>query len=204
MTPKRFYLYEYTNQISGKRYIGVTGDLERRDNEHRLCHRSGLAFSRAVRKHGFENFHRRVLAVFDDADAAAYHEQAAIMKLGTLAPDGYNLTAGAPYTRYNGGGKSDETRARIGAVHRKLWADPEYHARMSTINTGRVRTDAQKAAASARASVRWSDPEYRATMSAALKGKAGRPKGMKVSDETRARMSQAQRESRARRKAQGH
>lgn len=193
--PKRFYLYEYTNTLDGKRYIGVTCDLDRRDSEHRRGHRSSRIFTRAVKKHGFENFTRRVLAVFDDADAAAYHEQAAIVAFGTLAPNGYNLFAGAPYTRY-AGTPSDETRAKLSDANRRVWADPEKRQAWAG-NAARSKagalTQEQRDAARDRAVAMWQDPDRRAQRSAALRGKAGRKKGFVCSPETRERMSAAKR-----------
>jgi group I intron endonuclease len=97
-----FSLYQYKNRINGKSYIGVTCDPDKRFVLHERGESGAVAFNRAMKKHGSRNFIRKILAIFDNASAAAYHEQAAILKFETLAPDGYNLTAGAPFTQYGG------------------------------------------------------------------------------------------------------
>lgn len=107
-----FSLYQYTNRENGKRYIGVTGDLSRRGNDHARGKSNALAFNSAVKKYGIWTFDFKVLAIFDRVDAAAYHEQAAILKFGTLFPNGYNLRAGAPWTKYIGT-PSEETRKKM-------------------------------------------------------------------------------------------
>jgi group I intron endonuclease len=98
-----FYLYKYTNVENGKAYIGVTNNLTRRHYSHTEGYGGAKLFSRALKKHGVAKFRLEILAVFDDADAANYHEGAAIKSLGTLVPSGYNLTAGSPFTQYNKG-----------------------------------------------------------------------------------------------------
>jgi hypothetical protein len=69
-----------------------------------------------MKKYGSAAFDFKVLAIFDRADAAAYHEQAAIVKFNTLMPFGYNLYGGAPGTLY-AGTPSMEARAAMSAAH---------------------------------------------------------------------------------------
>jgi group I intron endonuclease len=107
-----YFLYIYTNKINNKRYIGITCDVKRRHREH-IHGRSGArAFYGAIEKYGTDAFDFKVLAIFDHVEAAAYHEQAAILGFGTQVPNGYNLCAGTPGTKYHGP-NSEETRRRI-------------------------------------------------------------------------------------------
>lgn len=184
ITPNVFTLYQYTNRLNGKRYIGVTYKPIRRFVEHAKGKSGARAFNNAIAKYGIENFTLTILANFDDIGAAAYHEQAAILKFGTLVPGGYNLTAGAPGKGY-GGQHSLETRARISLANMGHVPTDEARARMSTVHTGVKRgphSDIHKAKFRAARLGHTTSPETRAKMSVAAKPR-------RASAETRAKMS---------------
>jgi group I intron endonuclease len=107
-----YTLYQYQHRESGKQYIGITNQLAKRSRRHSVGKSGARAFNFAVKKYGIDAFDFKVLALFDRVDAACYHEQAAILKFGTLAPLGYNCRAGQPYTKY-AGSPSPETRKKI-------------------------------------------------------------------------------------------
>lgn len=109
--------------LSGKSYIGVTKNQEKRQKQHAIGRSGARAFNNAVKKYGIGAFDLRVLAVFDDYIEASRIEQAAIQAFGTLSPSGYNLTAGAPFTQYNGP-ISEETRSRLSAVSKGIKMGP--------------------------------------------------------------------------------
>jgi group I intron endonuclease len=109
-----FTLYQYKHRDSGKLYIGITNNPDRRATAHANGRSGTKVFNRAVKKYGIEAFDYKVLAIFDDISAADYHEREAILNLGTLAPEGYNLRAGAPFTQYSGPA-SKEMRDAISA-----------------------------------------------------------------------------------------
>lgn len=136
-------LYQYTHRESGKRYVGVTTNLSRRFVEHAKGRGHAIAFNAAIKKYGIEAFIYQVLAVFDDVAAAAYHEQAAIMKFGTLAPGGYNLMAGAPYTKYRGP-LSAESIKKCAANIKKAMAHPGVKERISSAKIGNKYGSANK------------------------------------------------------------
>lgn len=150
---KVFTLYKYTNRLNGKSYIGVTKDPITRADDHAKGRSKARAFNAAVKKYGIDNFDYAVLAIFDDAEAASYHEQAAILSIGTLAPYGYNLRAGAPYTKY-GGTFSSETRAKLSAANKGQipWIKGNHHsiktrAKLSAANKGKKPSEKTIAAA---------------------------------------------------------
>ncbi len=122
-----FFLYLFRNLLNGKKYVGVTLDLERRTREHETGRSDARAFNAAMKKYGPENFERTILAVFDDQGAACYHEQEAIKKLDTLSPNGYNLVASAPFTQY-GGAKSEALRAQWSVAHTGVPLSEEHRA----------------------------------------------------------------------------
>lgn len=153
------YLYIYQHRESGKAYIGVTKEPERRFKKHAAGKSAAVAFNRAVRKYGIDNFDRRVLAVFDDVEAANYHENAAIAAFETLSPNGYNLVGGAPRSKYFGC-HSDETKEKIGKANRKNVLSPEHLAKMLEARKGKPNHNKGKIFS----------PEQRAKLSAARKG----------------------------------
>jgi group I intron endonuclease len=61
------YIYIIENKLNGDCYVGKTNDVERRWKKHRSNVRSGSThLSRAMRKHGIENFEIRVVDEHDD------------------------------------------------------------------------------------------------------------------------------------------
>jgi group I intron endonuclease len=133
-----------------------------------------------VAKYGIDAFDFKILALFDLVSAADYHEQAAILGFNTLAPNGYNLRAGAPYTRY-GGSLSLETKQKMIGNHngQKTQFVLGYHP---TINTKQRMSAARKRTmVSEEIRTRISDslmyhtvsPETKAKMSASHKKKIG-------------------------------
>jgi group I intron endonuclease len=109
-----YYLYRYMHKETKKIYVGMTNDINRRIKAHTRGHSGARAFNGAVKKHGIDAFDFLILAKYCSVDEAAEMEQVAINTLGALAPSGYNLKAGAPFTRYSGP-QTIETRARISA-----------------------------------------------------------------------------------------
>lgn len=111
------YLYIYRHRENGKAYVGITSNPKQRFRRHSAATSNSLAFNLAVIKYGIDKFDHKILAVFDDARAAEYHENAAIVKFGTLSPLGYNLIGGAPASQYCGS-KSQETKDKISIANR--------------------------------------------------------------------------------------
>lgn len=168
-----FTLYQYMNQANGKCYIGITNNPSMRAKAHANGGSHARVFNRAVKKYGIDAFGYKVLAVFDDLLAAAYHEQAAIIKLGTLAPNGYNLRAGAPFTIYNGA------------------INAETCAKISTSLKGHKRSVESIAKTIAAKKGKPLSQEHRTKISIARKGKPSGREGQTFSNEQRARISAA-------------
>ena len=205
-----YTLYQYTNIQNRKRYIGITNNPERRAKQHASGRGKAQAFYKAIQKYGIEAFEYKALAIFDDIGAIAYHEQAAIIKLKTLSPDGYNLARGTPGTVYCGplsvetrarlsiakkgklGHKhSIETRAKMSIVQKgnKNWLghkhNAETRAKMSIIKKGKSHSAETRAKISVARKGNPLSAEHRAKLSLAHKGKKRKP----FSAEHRARLS---------------
>lgn len=191
-----YTLYQYANRLNGKKYIGVTSDLKVRHRHHSNGTSNASAFNAAVKKYGMSAFDLRTLAVFDNADAAAYHEQALIARC-SLSPVGYNLRAGAPFTRYSGPHTAETRQKMMG----RPFTD-KMRAALQEANIGRPFSDDHRNNLSAarmgnQNAVGYNHTdEWRANRSAAMMGhstsaetrvKLSRPK----SDEYRAKMSES-------------
>jgi group I intron endonuclease len=89
-------VYLATNEVNGKRYIGVTCRFKERKQEHYRASRIGIdrLINRAIRKYSFEAFDFTILKEFDSYEdgLAAERELIALLK-----PE-YNLTAGGEST----------------------------------------------------------------------------------------------------------
>lgn len=95
---------------SGRSYIGVSVDPDRRWSQHLYHARSGsdLAIHRAIRKHGPESFHRKILFEVggENSQSICFRaEEKLIDFYNTLSPMGYNLVRGGN----TGAGYSKET-----------------------------------------------------------------------------------------------
>lgn len=104
-----FCVYLITNKTNGKGYVGYTskgveGRWRGHCNEKSTC----SALRNAIKRHGRDAFDRTVLEWCRTAKEAKSRETVWIADLGTLAPDGYNLTDGG-----EGNHPSDETRKKL-------------------------------------------------------------------------------------------
>lgn len=85
-----YTVYKITNLLNSKFYIGVhkTKDL----NDSYMG--SGKMISRAIAKHGLENFKKEYLAIFDNADDMFKLESELVNEEFVKSADSYNLTIG--------------------------------------------------------------------------------------------------------------
>lgn len=85
-----YYLYEITNQVNGKIYVGVHKTKSLDDGYMG----SGKVIRHAIEKHGIENFTKVILETFDDS-AAMYAREKEVVTAEFLArEDVYNLRRG--------------------------------------------------------------------------------------------------------------
>lgn len=142
-------IYQVTNLVNGKSYIGLTRfTLQKRWREHCYNAKSGLKtyFYAALRKYGPENFLVIPIASCLDVSGASEVERSVIK---TFHP-AYNQTNGGEFT-----------------VGRRVAR--EIVERIKAKNTGLKRTSAQNAANSRQAKARYdTNPEYRSKIQASL------------------------------------
>lgn len=185
-------VYKIENRRSGKAYIGITGQAPR---YRWKCHYHdtfrpgrGHHLHAALRKHGFDAFTFEVIGQAPDAETAKAMEKIAIRVFGSLAPNGYNLTAGGDGATT----PSAETRARMRAAQlgRKQASEtiekrrqkqigrrrsPEAIERSAAARRGATRSDAFKESCRKRANTQFSDPAARARVSELLRAKWADP-----------------------------
>lgn len=109
------YVYETTNLVNGKKYIGVS--ITKSNSDNYLG--SGILLKRAIKKYGFENFKKVIIKVFNLEQDARDYERKLIEELDAINDKNYyNLVAGG----YGGGVRNhpvtDETKKKISESHK--------------------------------------------------------------------------------------
>lgn len=124
-------LYKLTSP-SGKSYIGITSKrFEARwakHLEHAAGKRTAGALYAALRKYGPESFTHEVLTTSASWNELCELERATIQRLGTLAPNGYNITTGGEGVL---GPRSDIAKAHISVAQKKRFERPDQRAAMA-------------------------------------------------------------------------
>jgi group I intron endonuclease len=113
-----FYVYIWTNRISGKQYVGKGIGRRAADHMRSAFHkRKGCtAFYRAIALYGPEHFEMRFLATGLSEDLAFALECAAIDAYGSQR-EGYNCTSGGEGVRMP---RTAEHNRRISEAHKGL------------------------------------------------------------------------------------
>ncbi|MFT9089818.1 MAG: NUMOD3 domain-containing DNA-binding protein, partial [Gluconacetobacter sp.] len=167
------YVYLLTNDINGKKYVGISYNPPGRWQEH---FGGKNVISKALRKYGFENFTKEVIAVSNRKGALELEEHYCEIH-NSLQPNGYNLKAGGHGSHQT----SEETRSKMSAALKGRKLSLEYRAQMSIRHKGKAGTF----------NGRRHTKETRERMSASNKGRTGSKSmlGKKHTSETRAKIS---------------
>jgi group I intron endonuclease len=195
-----YTVYETTNLVNGKFYRGthITDDI------HDDYLGSGVALQAAIKKHGKENFTKRVFAWCANEENMKEIERLLVTEMEVNNRNCYNMTEGGgrPPVFYgdDNPAKREEVRAQfrgdrnamrrpeVKRRHSERLADPAVKAKISAAKTGEN---------NAMTGQRHTE-ETKAKMSAALTGRTlskehkAKLTGRIVSDESKAKMSAAQ------------
>lgn len=155
-------LYLITSPV-GKQYVGITTlTVNRRMTGHRTAARQGSPYPlhAAIRKYGFDAMQIETLADTCDLEELHRLEVAKIAELNTVAPRGYNLTAGGEGT--TGHSVSEEHRQAIGERMKQNWLDPDFVAMRKRKSSEHIatRTPDQQAAFQAGSRAYWTPEKY--------------------------------------------
>lgn len=181
----RYELYQVTNKINGRMYIGQTCQgYKRRWYIHcwRAARGGEQRFHKSIRKYGKENFEVKLLVVGPTLEWINDLEQKAI-KLYDTFNNGYNDTKGGDGTvgikSRLGKKHTHETRAKLSAScmgrpspRKGVKVSEETKRKLRIANLGKKRA-----------------PEVTAKIVAKLKGRESWIKGLKHKEETRIKMS---------------
>ena len=121
------YIYIITNNINGKQYIGKHSTFLKKDKYFG----SGVALRNAIKKHGKENFNKKILFYCEDENELNKMEIFFIKKHNTYG-NGYNLTHGGDGVL----GKivSDKTRRKISISNKNYYSNnPDMIKKLSDI-----------------------------------------------------------------------
>ena len=94
------YIYQITNKINDKKYIGITNNIQKRWGNERSYPsdpRRRQVIQEAIHKYGADNFKFEVLARGLSVEEAVEQEARLIVALDTLVPNGYNVHPGGEY-----------------------------------------------------------------------------------------------------------
>jgi group I intron endonuclease len=125
------YIYKITNKISGKCYIGETGQtsVKKRWDDHLSKIRKGSgcpALRDAITKYGVEYFSCDVLCTCETLEERMEKEIQYIKEYDSMAPKGYNILPGGHYSAgFLGKTHSEETKAKLSKSSKEYHAKPE-------------------------------------------------------------------------------
>lgn len=184
MTAQTWILYQTTNLVNGKIYVGVHKVANTKQS--RIYLGSGGAIKKAIEKYGRESFVRTTLAEFSCAEEV-YAAEAELVTIEFVKRlDTYNMRTGG----MGGVGyiRSEETRAKISAANKGKVVSEETRKKIGNVSrgnkysVGRVLSDETKAKISAKAKGRVVSEETRIKISAGGKGRV-------FSKETKAKLT---------------
>lgn len=108
------YIYCLTNLETALSYVGMTQDIRSRWSVQKAQAKAGKPgpLMDALREHGFDVFVRSVLQECASVDEAYVAEREWIVKLSTLAPEGYNQFLGK---KWDASAKNKQRQVRLGS-----------------------------------------------------------------------------------------
>lgn len=126
-------VYLVRNKLNGKLYVGSSHKLANRWRNHRTGHGSAIYLTRAVKKYGSDNFEFSILEECQRADLPRV-EGEWIKILGTVAPDGYNLSS---FTGNGGQVRHPDSIARQSAKLKGRVMSAEWREKLAAAKRGR-------------------------------------------------------------------
>lgn len=91
------YVYQITNKVNNKKYIGITNNPKKRWENHKCNSDPTMVIAKAIQKYGKNNFEFTILLSGLSIEEASNKEVELIYKLNTRVPNGYNVAEGGQY-----------------------------------------------------------------------------------------------------------
>ena len=167
------HIYIITNRVNGKQYVGRTigRDPMARVNQHLDCDGGSEYLMNSVKYHGRSSFDVELIPYPGVSnDALNSIEVWKITQLGTLHPNGYNLTQGG-----EGGVPSEIVRQKMSAAIKEALKRPEVKERRSAAMKEVNKRPEVKERQSAAQKEAQNRPEVKERKSAAMKEVQNRP-----------------------------
>ena len=195
------YIYEITNKINGKTYIGQRkcpkGKTPWTDIEYMG---SGKLVKLAEKKYGFENFNKEIIAVCYSRDEVNILEKEYIALYRSIGKAEYNIADGGNFSeKFNGGSRSEDGIKKWKKKAMILYEDEDYRRKHSEkIRNEKfyksISSDDYKIKISNSSKKMWSDENKKKEISKKISEKT---KGLRKSEEARLNISKAMRNSEA-------
>ena len=139
-----FTVYDHTNKINGKKYVGVT----QKKPEKRWRNGKGYErqyFYNAILKYGWENFEHTILKTGMTQEEANYYEKYYIKEFDSLlGHNGYNAAIGGYDAGMTGLHHSEETKKKMSVARRGKTLSLEHRKKLSEVRKGKTFSEEHK------------------------------------------------------------
>lgn len=113
----RYTIYQVTNNLNGKIYVGKHQTLDPYDSYYG----SGTAIKNALKKHGKENFTKKVLFIFKTEEEMNNKEKELITEEFVKRKDTYNKSVGGEGgPHFKGKTHTEETRKKLSEASKNI------------------------------------------------------------------------------------
>jgi group I intron endonuclease len=134
-------IYQFTNNKSGKIYIGQTVDYKKRIRDHKFNYHKEIKntpFYNALRKYGWENFS---ITIIEECSEELLNEKEIywIEEKKSLFPNGYNLLEGGNQAKH-----SDTTKQKISEARKGMKFSESHIENLRKSHLGYVMPEEQK------------------------------------------------------------
>ena len=189
-----YYIYEITNLVNGKTYIGQRKCPRGKTIEQDYYMGSGVHLRNAKRKYGFKNFTKRIIV-------SGIETKEEINRLEVYWIAEYRKIGKAEYNHTNGGDgfniseqpieKQDAFRKKISDSMKEKCKNEDERKRLATMNIGRHHSEETKRKISEALKGKHFSEESRKKMSEWQIGRVSPRKGVHLTDETKEKLRNA-------------
>jgi group I intron endonuclease len=134
-------IYQFTNNINGKIYIGQTIDYKKRIRDHKFNYHNNIKntpFYVALRKYGWDNFS---ITIIEECSEEVLNEKEIywIEERKSLYPNGYNLLEGGNQARH-----TDITKQKISEARKGMKFSKSHIENLRKSHLGYIMPEEQK------------------------------------------------------------